>query len=141
MRAPALLCLPTCAPRRHGMPSSAEKGALMRLGLCLVCLVLYGHMGWGPPDLFHPKLTLLSSGLLGFPEQGIIRSKIPRWAPGTSYHFKQENPRPLSHPVKGQFHLSLGLGFILKGQRCALFSFFHHFGEDISRGFPGPLRS
>lgn len=58
----------TAAPR--GVPSLAERGALMRLGLCLVCLVLYGHMRWGPLDLFHPKLTLLSSGLQGFPERG-----------------------------------------------------------------------
>lgn len=49
---------------------------------------------WGgdPPDLFQPKLTLLSSGLLGFPERGLIRSNIPLWVPGTSYHFKKENP-------------------------------------------------
>lgn len=69
-----------------------ERDPGARLGLCLVCLVFYEHMGWGPPDLFQPKLTLLSSGLLGFPEWGLIRSNIPLWVPGTSYHFKQENP-------------------------------------------------
>lgn len=84
------------APGRGGR----LRGPGERLGLCLVCLILYGHMGWGPPDLFQPKLTLLSSGLLEFFERGLIRSNIPLWVPGTSYHFKQENPLAPESPYE-----------------------------------------
>lgn len=96
---------------------------------------LWAAWGGDSPEL------LLSSGLLGFPEWVLLGQIFPSGHQGLLTTLNRRVPWSLSHSVKGQLHLALGLGFTLKGQRYTWFSFFHHFGEDIFRGLPGPLRS